>query len=521
MAAKTTAVDTMDMELTHRDQDVSQKSGTVVDDDEMHRMGKVQEFKRNMRPLAALSFASVLQATWEYLIISDYTGLEDGGLAGMFWSYIWTFIGFGFIIASLAEMASMAPTDGGQYHWVSEFCSPRHQKFLSYITGWMSVLAWQSGTASGSFLTGTIIQGLISVRNPDYTSPGWQGTLLVFSMVLVIYIFNVYASELMPILSNLLMILHVLSWAAILIVLWAMAPHQSAEAVFVTNWKNIGGLPTMGVSVMVGQISAIYGCLSSDACAHMSEEIKDAGRNVPRAMYWGYFVNGIMAAILLVAYLFATPSVEDSLNDASGFPFLYVFKQITSTAGVNALASIILLPVIFSNILFNAATSRQTWAFARDKGLPFSRWISKVDTKRKIPVNSIALSCVISCLLSLINIGSSTAFNAIISVNTAALMFTYTISISCVIYRKVWHPETLPLRRWDIGRGGLVVNIVGLLYCVFAMFWSFWPTELPVTADNFNWSVVIFGAVFILSLVMYAVKGKKEYEGPVVTVHQD
>jgi hypothetical protein len=32
-------------------------------------------------------------------------------------------------------MASMAPTDGGQYHWVSEFCSPRHQKFLSYVTG--------------------------------------------------------------------------------------------------------------------------------------------------------------------------------------------------------------------------------------------------------------------------------------------------------------------------------------------------------------------------------------------------
>lgn len=126
----------------------------------------------------------------------------------------------------------------------------------------MSVLAWQSGTASGSFLTGTIIQGLISVRNPDYTAPGWQGTLLVFSMVLVTYLFNVYAAELMPILSNLLMILHILSWAAILIVLWAMAPHQTAEAVFVTNWKNIGGLPTMGVSVMVGQISAIYGCLS-------------------------------------------------------------------------------------------------------------------------------------------------------------------------------------------------------------------------------------------------------------------
>lgn len=258
----------------------------------------------------------------------------------------------------------------------------------------------------------------------------------------------------------------------------------------------------------------------SDACAHMSEEIKDAGRNVPVAMYWGYFSNGIMAAILLVAYLFATPSVEDSLDDASGFPLLYVFKQMTSTAGVNGLTAIIILPVIFSNIMFNASTSRQTWAFARDKGLPFSKWISKIDPKRMIPVNAIILSCVISCLLSLINIGSSTAFNAIISLNTAALMFTYQFSISCVIYRKIWYPKTLPARRWDLGRFGLPINIIGVLYCFFAMFWSFWPTELPITAENFNWSVVIFVAIFILSLVMYVLKGRKEYEGPVVEVKQ-
>jgi hypothetical protein len=28
-------------------------------------------------------------------------------MAGLFWSFVWTFIGFGFIIASLSEMASM------------------------------------------------------------------------------------------------------------------------------------------------------------------------------------------------------------------------------------------------------------------------------------------------------------------------------------------------------------------------------------------------------------------------------
>lgn len=518
---KDTASEAVDREIKPLSEDVlPNQEAAVLDDSDMHRMGKAQEFKRNLRPIAALSFASVLQATWEFILISNYEGLENGGLPGMFWSYIWTFIGFGFIIASISEMSSMAPTSGGQYHWVSEFSSPRYQKFLSYITGWMSVLAWQAGSASGSFLTGTIIQGLISVRNPEYEPQNWQGTLFVFAMVLVIYIFNINGAGLMPILNNLLMILHILSWAVILIVLWAMAPHQSASAVFATEWKNIGGWSTMGLSVMIGQISAIYGCLSSDAMAHMSEEVTDAGRNVPIAIAWGYFSNGIMAAILLIAYLFATPSVEDSLNDATGFPFIYVFREATSAAGVNGLTAITLLPVIFSNILFNASTSRQTFAFARDNGLPFSLWIGKVDPKRKIPANAIALSCIISCALSLINIGSETAFNAIISLNVAALMYTYIVSISCVIYRKIWHPNTLPHRRWDMGRAGLAVNIIGLLYCCFALFWSLWPSESHVTRENFNWSVVIFVGVFIISLFMYIVSGRKKYSGPVVIVQQ-
>ncbi|KAJ0414758.1 amino acid/polyamine transporter I [Aspergillus carlsbadensis] len=493
------------------------QTGTVLDDNDMHRMGKVQELKRNLRPVAALSFASVLQATWEFVLISNTEGLENGGLAGMCWSMIWTFVGFGFIIASLSEMASMAPTSGGQYHWVSEFSSPRYQKFLSYITGWMSVLAWQAGSASGSFLTGTIIQGLISIRNPDYVPKDWQGTLFVFAMILVIYIFNVYAADAMPILNNLLMIFHVLSWTVIIIVLWAMAPHRSAKSVF-TEWSNQGGWSSMGLSVMIGQISAIYGSLSSDATAHMSEEVSDAGRNVPLAISWGYFTNGIMAIILLIAYLFSIPSVPDALSDPTGFPFLYVFRNAVSTSGVNGLTAIILIPVIFSNILFNASTSRQTFAFARDRGLPFARWIAHVHPRRKIPVNAIALSCAISCLLSLINIGSSTAFHAIISLNVAALMYTYIISISCVLYRKIWHADTLPARRWDLGRWGLLVNVVALGYSCFALFWSLWPGSRHVTVDNFNWSVVIFGGVFLVSLGMYVVKGRREYTGPVVKV---
>ena len=48
----------------------------------------------------------------------------------------------------MADMASMAPTSGGQYHWVSEFAPKRAQKFLSYIVGYTAALGWQCGTAS-------------------------------------------------------------------------------------------------------------------------------------------------------------------------------------------------------------------------------------------------------------------------------------------------------------------------------------------------------------------------------------
>lgn len=88
---------------------------TPFDRREMKRMGKAQELRRNFRPLSTIAFTVILQGTWEVLLTATYQGLVDGGLAGLIWSYVYTFLGFSFVMASLAEMASMAPTSGGQY----------------------------------------------------------------------------------------------------------------------------------------------------------------------------------------------------------------------------------------------------------------------------------------------------------------------------------------------------------------------------------------------------------------------
>ncbi|KAF2807267.1 amino acid transporter [Mytilinidion resinicola] len=454
----------------------------------------------------------VLTAVWEYLMMANTQGLIDGGLAGVFWAYIWTFFGFGFVELSLAEMASMAPISGGQYHWVSEFAPPKYQQFLSYFTGWMSTLSWQAGNASGSFLTGTIIQALVGLNHPEYDPKPYQGTLLVFAMVLIVYIVNMWGAQIWPTIQNGLFVLHVLGFLVTIIVLWVMAPHQSAKAVF-TQFTNSGGWSSMGVSLMVGQITSIYSLLGSDATAHMAEEVRDAGRYVPISLFWSYVGNGVVAIIFLITYLFSIASVEDALNDPSGYPFLYVLKSAVPTSGVNALTIILLILVIAANISFNASTARQTFAFARDKGLPFSKWIGKVDNE--IPGNAIALTCIITALLSLINIGSDVAFNAIISLQVVAIMISYMVSVGCVLYRRVFYPEMLPTARWSLGRWGVLVNSLGLAYVTFTFFWSFWPTTTPVDVASFNWSVVMFVGVFIICIVMYFVQGKKVYFGPV------
>ncbi len=108
----------------------------------------------------------------------------------------------------------------------------------------------------------------------------------------------------------------------------------------------------------------------------MSEEVKDAGLIVPRAMVTSYLVNGSMGLIMLVTFLFCVPSVSEALNYP--YPYLYVLQSSMSMGSVNGITILLLLLGMVSNIDASASASRQAFALARDRGLPFSRWISTV-----------------------------------------------------------------------------------------------------------------------------------------------
>jgi amino acid transporter len=134
----------------------------------------------------------------------------------------------------------------------------------------------------------------------------------------------------------------------------------------------------------------------------------------------------------------------------------------------------------------------------------------------------VIVTCVFSCLLSLINLGSAVAFNAIISLQLMALMSTYSISIGCVLYqRTIGGGAQLPHARWSLGKLGVPINAIAFVYSVYILFWTGWPGAKDVTAETFNWSSVMFAGVFIIALVFYAFTGRHSFKGPVVLVRHE
>ncbi|ERF69373.1 hypothetical protein EPUS_08645 [Endocarpon pusillum Z07020] len=258
-------------EMDEYDTNVPKKHrGTDADRRDMQIHGRKQELHRIFGFVSMMGFGSTLICTWEILLAAAVTSsLTNGGTAGLLWGFVIVAVAFMFIYASLAEMASMSPVSCGQYHWVSEFSPRRCQKYLSYLTGWLCTLGWQTGLAGGSFMVGTIIQGLITLNVSTYEPQPWHGTLIVIAVGCFVVGFNTCLAKKLPFVEGILLMLHVVGLFAIIIPLWVLAPRNNTKAVF-TEFTNNGGWPTEGVSFMVGLLPLVISVLGFDSTVHMS-----------------------------------------------------------------------------------------------------------------------------------------------------------------------------------------------------------------------------------------------------------
>ena len=111
----------------------------------------------------------------------------------------------------------------------------------------------------------------------------------------------------------------------------------------------------------------------------MSEEIRNASIIVPRSLLASITLNGFLGFGMLIAVLFCLGDIDAALDMPTDYPFIEIFQQATNSAsGATAMIIVVTILQIAATIACLAGSSRMTWSFARDHGLPGWRFLSKV-----------------------------------------------------------------------------------------------------------------------------------------------
>jgi choline transport protein len=151
----------------------------------------------------------------------------------------------------------------------------------------------------------------------------------------------------------------------------------------------------------------------------MTEEIKDARKQAPRAIVMSVYIGSITGFVFLISLCFCIGDIETTATSPTGVPLIEIFFNSTGSVGGScALTSLIVVICLFCANSLMAEGSRAVFAFARDHGLPFSGLFSKVDPKKQVPIFAILLTALVQIAFNSIYFGTLTGFNTIISIAT-------------------------------------------------------------------------------------------------------
>lgn len=130
--------------------------------------------------------------------------------------------------------------------------SPRYKRIASYITGWLTTMAWVATVATETLFAGTMIQGALTLDYLGYDAKLWHGTLLTWAVILGCIFINVVIPGWLPRFEVFILVSHLAGFVAILVTLWVMTPAYSSSHFVWATANNGGEWPTQGISYCVG-----------------------------------------------------------------------------------------------------------------------------------------------------------------------------------------------------------------------------------------------------------------------------
>jgi amino acid transporter len=485
--------------------DEAPQHGSDVD---LTALGYTQELRRN-RSLFTLLFQTLAIAAIPYgeggpLISAIY----GGGQLSIFVGWLLVLVLDESVALSLSELASRYPTSAGPYYWSFQVAKT-NKAVLSFITGWIWLIGNWTITLSVNFGFASLISATISMYHPDVIMNDWQLLLIFYAICLITFAICAFGNRLLPMVDTICAGWTAISILVILIALSVKADAGRHSAAYTLGHydKSLSGWG--GFTFFIGLLPAAYTFSAIGMISSMAEEVSDPAVKVPRAMSLCVPVGGTAGLFFIIPICATLPPLEDILGAPSGQALPYIFHIVTGSPGGGlGLTFLVLGVTLFCSISITVAASRCTWAFARDDAIPGAKLFARVDSRLGVPVWALVLTTVVQILLGLINLGSTSAFTAFVSVGVIALAVSYAIPIGISF---LWNKRVeVSQARWNCGPViGPVANVLALVWIAFEVVLFSMPTALPVTAITMNYASVVFVGFGVISAFWYFAYARK------------
>ena len=356
---------------------------------------------------------------------------------------------------------------------------------------------------------------MANLNNPSYVIQRWHTVLVTYLMAILAALVNIFAATLLNKISTAALIWNVLSFFVVIITILATNDHKQSASFVFTEFQNNTGFSSPGMAVMIGLLNTLFGMCCYDAPSKMVEEMRNPSHDAPMAIIMSVYMGAITGFIFLVSAFFCIGDLDATATTSTGVPLIQIFYDSTSSiGGATVLAAMITVIVLICANSLMAEGSRALWAFARDRGLPFSSIFAKVDKRLSVPVNAIILCAIIQMALNSLYFASYEGFSTVIAIATFGFYLSYAMPLLARLL-SLWtgHAKVIP-GEYSLGKWSPYLNGIGLAFLLFAGVDFQFPQLGPVTGDNMNYCSAAFGVIGLISIITWWVDGRKRFTGP-------
>lgn len=481
---------------------------TIADDIRtLHSLGYAQELLRRMSGFSnfAISFSIICILAGGLTSFSLGLSSAGGAAIGIGWP-VGALMSFCYALA-MAQLASAFPTAGGLYHWASILGG----RGLGWVTAWFNLAGLVTVLSAINvgvyqFTLGSLGPALgFDAAKLDPTSAMIAQAVGVAAITISQATFNHRGIRVTTMLTDFSGYLIFVVAIVMTLALFASAEHLDfSRLTTFTNYSGANGgevwpkHPSVGYVFLLGLMLPAYTITGFDASAHTAEETVGASRTVPRAILQAVLYSALFGWLLVSAIVLAAPNMDAAA--AQGANAFFSIMQVVPKALRIALYVGVVIAQYLCGLATVTSSSRMTYAFARDGGLPASDKLKRVSHRFRTPATAIWVVSILSIVFTVY----TPVYSTITAVCVIFLYISYglPIALGLFAYGRTWKQ----MGPWSIGGAYRVVATICVLWCAGLLYIGVQPPN-----DKALW--IILGAVGLTAAVWFAYE-RKHFVGP-------